>query len=91
MNNQIKNIANSFINFDDQYILLIRNGVDACKKLLDSDGIWKRLELKWLLEYFENNEEYEKCVIISKVMENNFILNKNEQKILNDKLKTKLR
>ena len=62
-------ISKEFESFDEMYKKIENfENFDLC---LDSDGIWKRLELKWMLTYFQTNEEYEKCAVIKILIENN--------------------
>jgi len=82
--NQYKEIAESYQSFEDCYKLIIEtNNIEICKFCLDSDGIWKRLELKWMLKYFQNLEEYEKCSVLSILIKDNFIADKYKQYELN--------
>ena len=70
-------------------MLFVENSVlpvEVCKFCLDSDGIWKRLELQWMLEFFQNNEEYEKCEVLKKLIGEHFIADESKQNELNSKL-----
>ena len=53
---------------------------------LDHDGIWKRIELRWLLDYFLKKEDYEKCAILKELIDEHYIADDSKQKELNDKL-----
>lgn len=81
---QYKEVANSYRSHDDCYKLLVdKNDVSVCKFCLDHDGIWKRLELRWILEYFLESEQYEKCVIVKQFMDEGFVGSDEIQKELN--------
>jgi hypothetical protein len=81
-----KEIQSLFQSFDDCYDLMVKNkNVDHCKYTLDKDGIWKRLILRWTLEYYEYNELYEKCAIIKKYMDSDFVAPLEKQLELNGK------
>jgi len=78
----------SYKSYDDCYNELIKtNNIKIFPFCLDSDGIWKRLELDWMLEYFIEKEEYEKCIIIKKNIDKYFIASPKKQKKLNIKLR----
>lgn len=84
---QYKEIAKTAYSFADCYNLVTEtNNVEICKFCLDSDGIWKRLELQWMLEFFQNNEDYEKCEVLKKLIEEHFIADESKQNELNSKL-----
>ena len=60
--------------------------------LLDDDGLWKRKGLAWLLEYFQENEQYEKCNFIKKFIESDdYIADKEKQNELNAMLYKKIK
>jgi len=83
----IKEIAKTFQSFDDMYDYLIKtNDIDICEYCYDSDNIWKRLSLKWMLDYFLDKEEYEKCNVLKKIMTKHYIANKSKQIELHMKL-----
>ena len=85
---QYKEIARNYVSFDECYNKLKEsNDITICKYCLDDDGLWKRLELKWILEHFEKTEEYEKCIFIKDLMKDNYIAGDNKQDELNEKLK----
>ena len=84
---QYKEIAKTYSSFEYCYKLMTEtNNVEVCKFCLDSDGIWKRLELQWMLEFFQNNEEYEKCEVLKKLIGEHFIADESKQNELNSKL-----
>jgi len=84
---QYKEIAKTYLSFDDCYnIVTETNNVEICKFCLDYDGIWKRLELKWMLEFFQNNGEYEKCAVLKKLIDEHFIADESKQNEMNGKL-----
>mgnify|MGYP003409489631 FL=1 len=57
----MNNISKTFTSYNELYNNLVKtNNIEICKFCLDNDGIWKRLELQWMLEFFLNEEEYEK-------------------------------
>jgi len=83
----MEEIIKTFQSFEEMYDYLnSTNDVSVCKYCYDNDGIWKRLSLKWLLEYYIRLEEYEKCKIIKNMMKKHFIANKIKQVELNKKL-----
>jgi hypothetical protein len=85
--NQYKKIADSYLSFEDCYKLLIEtNNVEVCKYCLDEDGIWKRSELKWMLDYFINTEDYEKCDVLLKFIRTDYIANEAKQNELNHEM-----
>ena len=80
----INDVANTYQSYDEIYEQLIKtNDITICEFCLDYDGIWKRLKLKWLLDYFLKKEEYEKCAHIKEIMKYHFIGNNNKQIELN--------
>jgi hypothetical protein len=84
---QYKEIAKTYSSFEDCYKLITEtNNVEICKFCLDSDGVWKRLELKWMLEFFQNKEDYEKCDTLKKIIDEHFIGDESKQNELNSKL-----
>ena len=83
---QYKEIAKTY-SFEDCYKLMIETKlVEECEFCLDSDGIWKRLELQWMLDFFQTNEDYEKCEVLKKIMEESYIADESKQNELNSKL-----
>jgi hypothetical protein len=84
---QYKEIAKTYSSFEDCYKLMTEtSNVEVCKFCLDYDGVWKRLELKWMLEFFQNKEDYEKCNILKKFMDESYIADESKQNELNSKL-----
>ena len=78
--NNIKEISKTFQTYDAIYDYLIKtNDVDVCSFCLDNDNIWKRLDLKWMMEYFLDKEEYEKCGVLKNIMEKHYVANKTKQ------------
>ncbi len=45
-------IIDNFNSFDNLYEQILLHGPNECDFILDEDNVWKRLELKWLLDYF---------------------------------------
>ena len=57
-------VANSFKTFDDMYYLL----KDGDYTFLNREcGTNNYPEINWMMEYFIDNEEYEKCEFLSKL------------------------
>jgi len=84
---QYEEIAKTYSSFDTVYNLLIKtNDITICKFCLDKDGIWKRIELKWMIEHFEKLEQYDKCEYLKDIMNNNYIADDLKQIELNEKL-----
>jgi hypothetical protein len=85
---QYKDIANTFQSFDILYDDILKNGINSenVSFCLDTDYVWKRLSLKWLYDYFLENEEYEKVSNIKKWMDDFFIGDDKKQKELNLKM-----
>lgn len=84
---QYKEIAKTYLSFEECYKLVTdTNNVEICKFCLDSDGIWKRLELKWMLEFFQNKQDYKKCNTLKKLIDEHFIGDESKQNELNSKL-----
>lgn len=83
--NQYKEMTKS--SFEDCYELLTEtDDINVCKFCLDEDGIWKRSELKWMLDFFINNEDYEKCDVLLKYIRKGYIADEAKQNDLNLKL-----
>src|SRR5690606_28986744 len=68
----------------NEYILT--ENINIFKFYLDVDNVWRRTELKWLFDYLLKNEEYEKCIIIDKLMEKHYIANIEETNYLYNEL-----
>ena len=52
---EIEEMANSFRGFEGMYEDLLEGGVEA---------LYHPIELEWMLEYFQKNEDYEKCEVL---------------------------
>ena len=86
--NQYKEIANSFQSHEEMWDLFkSTNDIKLFDFCLDNDGIWKRLSMKWLYDYFLSKEEYKKCKTLNKLMKKYYVGNKDIQKENNEKLK----
>ena len=87
MNERIQEVADSFRSFDSLYLKLVEtNDPTLFQFCLDNDGIWKRLELKWMLDVYEKEEQYERCQILKEFMKEYYIANDETQNKLNDSL-----
>jgi len=88
----MNNISKTFTSYNDLYNNLVKtNNIEICQFCLDNDGIWKRLELQWMLEFFLNEQEYEKCQFLKQLMYIHFIANKNKQKELTNTFNKKIK
>jgi hypothetical protein len=89
MKDKIKKVTNTFMTYEQMYELLEKkNGIFKFNFCLDKDGIWKRLSIKWMFEYFQQKEDYKKCEYLKEILNSdNFIASKKKQKELNKKLK----
>ena len=88
MEEKIESVAASYRSFDQMYDDILKDGIKTCQLLLDNDGVWKRLELKFLLEEFEKQELFEKCVIIRDLIDSeDYVASKEKAQELNKKLK----
>lgn len=56
-------VANSFKTYEEMYESLLNNDFSFLSREL---GTNRYPQIEWMIEYFENNEQYEKC---------NFLLN----------------
>ena len=85
----LKITADSFQTFREMYHDLITIGPDALPLCLDeSDNIWKRIEATWLLDYFEKEEEYDKCVFLRDFIASPaYIATKEKAELLNELIK----
>jgi hypothetical protein len=83
----MKNVVDLFYSYDELYSQLIDYGAKSFQLILDIDNVWKRLELKWMLEHFIAKEEYEKCSKIKSQLDVFFIADDNRQVELHRKLK----
>lgn len=86
MGETIKDVADSFRTYEQMYDELIEKGYEAIPLCLDNDGIWKRVELKWMLEHFTEQEEYEKCAHLWEIIDGHYIAPDEKQAELNRKL-----
>jgi hypothetical protein len=57
-------VANSFKTYEQMYKLLVNNDFSFLSRQL---GTNKYPQIEWMIEYFENNEEYEKCDFLLKL------------------------
>jgi len=80
-------ILKSYKSYDDLLNVIIQSkSAECCEFCLDYDGIWKRLTLKWMIDYFIEKEEYEKCIIVNNYILTDYIANDLRQDELNTKL-----
>lgn len=66
-------VANSFKTYEEMYESLLNNDFSFLSREL---GTNRYPQIEWMIEYFENNEQYEKC---------NFLLKLELPKILDKK------
>ena len=85
----LKKVASSFRTFDECFDDLINLGIETCEFCLDSDGVWKRISLVWMLEYFKENEKYEKCYYLHNLIKTSLIADEATQERLNQQLRQK--
>jgi hypothetical protein len=57
-------IANSFKTFDDMYYLLKKGDYSFLNRECGTNNY---PEITWMIEYFTEKEEYEKCYFLSKL------------------------
>jgi hypothetical protein len=81
---QLWNRMTPLISYHD---LLKMKNVKHCVLCLDRDGVWKRLELKWALAFFENINDNKKADKIKNIMKKHYIADDKIQKKLNIELK----
>lgn len=76
----------NFVSFEEMFTELEKGNIEFFQYILDKDDmIWKKLELKWMLDYFIQIEDYEKCTVIKKAIDGDwFIANQQYQDVLND-------
>ena len=87
MSKEIEQVAGSFRTFEQMYDDVITKGVNSILFLFDNqDEKRKRMELFWMLDYFIEKEEYEKCVIIRDLLTHHFIAKGDKEKELNDRM-----
>jgi len=83
----LKDIVNTFRGFDDMYDYLIKtNDINVCNYCIDNDNVWKRLSLKWMINYFMDKEEYEKCGVLKKIIKEHYIASESKQIELHKKM-----
>lgn len=63
-NKDIVEVANSFKTYEEMYELLLNNDFSCIHKEL---GTNRYPHIEWMIEYFENKEEYEKCDFLLKL------------------------
>jgi hypothetical protein len=63
-NKDIDEVANSFKTYEEMYELLLNNDFSCIDKEL---GTNRYPQIKWMIEYFQNKEEYEKCDFLLKL------------------------
>jgi|JI9StandDraft_1071089.scaffolds.fasta_scaffold215814_1 hypothetical protein len=81
--------ADTFLTWDQLYTIAVEGGFcSICEYCLDpKDGVWKRSALQWMLEWFEDQEDYLKCAKIRDVMKDRYVAPPEEQLRLNQELK----
>jgi hypothetical protein len=57
-------VANSFKTYEEMYELLVNGDFSFLSREL---GTNRYPQIEWMIEYFENKEEYEKCEFLSKL------------------------
>jgi hypothetical protein len=57
-------VSSTFKTYEQMYESLIKNDFSFLSREL---GTNRYPEIEWMIEYFENNEEYEKCDFLSKL------------------------
>ena len=62
MSKEIKEIARSFKSYDKMYDDLVEFGIES---------LYHPMELEWMMEYFTKKENYEKCTILKKYLNQN--------------------
>jgi len=65
---------------------LIDMGPDSLSYCLDNDGIWKRIEMTWILESLIEDERFEDCELLKKIMAEHYIAPPEKQEELNVKM-----
>jgi hypothetical protein len=61
-------VANSFKTYEEMYELLNNGDFSFLSREL---GTNRYPQIEWIIEYFENKEEYEKCEFLSKLQISN--------------------
>lgn len=65
----ITDYTTDFRTYDQMFIDLVKKGPTTFTFCRDNDGIWRRLEAKWLLEWLIDAERYEDCQQLKDIME----------------------
>lgn len=63
-NEDIDEVINSFKTYEEMYELLLNNDFSCIHKEL---GTNRYPQIEWMIEYFQNKEEYEKCDFLLKL------------------------
>ena len=63
-NKDIDEVANSFKTYEEMYELLLNNDFSCIDKELVTN---RYPQIKWMIKYFQNKEEYEKCDFLLKL------------------------
>jgi hypothetical protein len=64
INEDIVEVSNSFKTYEEMYELLLNNDFSCISKELETN---RYPQIEWMIEYFENKEEYEKCNFLLKL------------------------
>ena len=57
-------VANSFKTYEEMYELLNNGNFSFLSRKLNTN---RYPQIEWMIEYFENKEDYEKCDFLSKL------------------------
>lgn len=57
-------VSNSFKTYEEMYELLLNNDFSFLSKELGTD---RYPQIEWMIEYFENTEQFEKCDFLLKL------------------------
>lgn len=57
-------VSNSFKTYEEMYELLVNGDYSFLSRELNTN---RYPQIEWMIEYFENKEEYEKCEVLSKL------------------------
>jgi hypothetical protein len=60
----INEVANSFLSYEEMYELLNNGNFKFLSRELSTN---RYPQIEWMIEYFENKEQYEKCHFLSKL------------------------
>lgn len=63
-NRKIKEVASSFKTYDEMYDLILSGDFSFLSRKL---GTNEYPQLRWMIEYFKDREDYEKCSFLSKI------------------------